>query len=168
MPTIIVRHSEQRDIGAVKQIYEGSKAYSGTLQLPFPSFEKWEKRLSALPEGFYSLVAEVDDAVVGHIGLETMPNPRRKHAASIGMAVRETFHGQGVGSNLLRSAIDLAENWLSITRIELIVYVDNDAAIELYRRYGFETEGRLIAYAFRNGMYVDAFQMAKVRTPEIS
>ena len=163
MQEIAIRHSKETDIDSIQKIYEGPKAYSGTLQLPFPSVEKWKKRLSDLPQGLHSLVAEVDGAIVGQIGLETMQNPRRKHVATIGMAVKDAYQNQGVGTKLLSSAIDLAENWLNISRVELTVYVDNDGAIALYKKQGFKIEGELIAYAFRNGQYVNVYQMAKIR-----
>jgi putative acetyltransferase len=163
MQEIKIRHSTEADIESIQKVYEGHTAYAGTLQLPFPSLEKWKKRLSDLPQGLHSLVAEVEGAVVGQLGLETMQNPRRKHVAAIGMGVKDSHHGQGVGTKLLSSAIDLAENWLNISRVELTVYVDNDRAIALYKKHGFKIEGELIDYAFRNGRYVNVYQMAKIR-----
>ena len=58
MQEIRVRHSEKEDIPAIKEIYEGESAYSGTLQLPYPSLKLWESRLENLSKGVYSLVAE--------------------------------------------------------------------------------------------------------------
>jgi putative acetyltransferase len=59
--------------------------------------------------------------------------------------------------------LDLADNWLDLTRIELSVYTDNAAGIVLYEKFGFEIEGTHRRYAFRNGEYVDAYSMARVR-----
>jgi putative acetyltransferase len=64
---------------------------------------------------------------------------------------------------LMRAALDLADNWLNLTRIELTVYVDNSSAVALYKRFGFEIEGTHRRYAFRNGEYVDAYSMARIR-----
>lgn len=68
-----------------------------------------------------------------------------------------------MGSRLLATAIELADNWLNIKRIELTVYVDNERAINLYRKFGFEVEGEAKAYAFRNGCFVDVYHMARIR-----
>jgi putative acetyltransferase len=163
MHDIVIRHSNEADIDSIRTIYEGPKAYSGTLQLPFPSAESWKKRLSNLPQGVYSLVAELGGELVGQIGLEAMQNPRRKHVATLGMAVKDSCQGQGVGTKLLTSAIDFAENWLDIRRVELTVYVDNDKAIALYKKLGFEIDGESIDYAFRNGRYINAYHMARLR-----
>jgi putative acetyltransferase len=45
------------------------------------------------------------------------------------MAVRDDWQGKGVGTALMEAALDLADNWLNLTRIELTVYVDNAAGI---------------------------------------
>jgi L-phenylalanine/L-methionine N-acetyltransferase len=66
---------------------------------------------------------------VGSLSLETSPTRwRMRHVGSIGMAVRDDWQGQGVGTALMEAALDLADNWLNLTRIELRVYVDNAAA----------------------------------------
>ncbi len=58
-----------------------------------------------------------------------------------------TVQGLGVGRALLKTVIDLADNWLNLKRIELTVYVDNERAINLYKKFGFEIEGESKAYA---------------------
>ena len=117
MPTITIRHSTAADAAAIQAVYAGPLAYSGTLQLPFPTLAKWEARVADVAPGHYSLVAEIDGEVVGQLGLQVMANPRRRHAASIGLAVKDAHQGRGVGSQLLAAAIDLAENWLALTRL---------------------------------------------------
>lgn len=160
---IEVRPTEQADIEQIRNLYAGTKAQAGTLQLPLPSLAMWQKRLTNIPSNVHSLVADLDGRIVGQLGLVIEDNPRRKHVASIGMAVHDDFQGQGVGSVILAAAIDLAENWLNISRIELTVYTDNEAGIALYKKLGFVEEGIAHQFAFRNGELVDALYMAKVR-----
>ncbi len=163
---IIIRHSEKKDIPAIKEIYGQHSCYSGTLQLPYPSFDKWGKFLSNMPENFHSLVAVVDDKILtqplAHLGMEVYTRPRRKHVANIGMAVSENSQGKGFGTALLKAALDMAENWIAVRRIELEVYTDNEAAIELYKKHGFKIEGTAKNYAFRNGKYADVYLMARL------
>ncbi len=164
MGQVIVRHAEPDDYQALHRIFSGPKAVAGTLQLPLPSAEAWRKRLAEPPEGLFLLAACVDGEVVGNLGLETHPHrPRMRHVGSIGMAVRDDWQGKGVGTALMEAALDLADNWLNLTRIELRVYVDNPAAVALYKRFGFEIEGTHRRLAFRNGGYVDAYSMARIR-----
>ncbi len=80
------------------------------------------------------------------------------------MMVDASHHGRGIGSRLLAAAIDLAENWLNVTRIELTVFVDNRAAIALYEKHGFRIEGESAEYALRDGAYAAVYHMARLRT----
>ena len=163
---ITVRHAEPEDYEALHRIFSGPKAVAGTLQLPFLSEETWRRRLAEPPEGLYSLVACVEGEVVGSIGLETSPTRlRMRHVGSIGMAVRDDWQGNGVGTALMGAALDLADNWLDLERIELRVYVDNAAGIALYENFGFEIEGTHRRLAFRNGEYVDAYSMGRLKGP---
>jgi putative acetyltransferase len=160
---VIVRRTEPEYYGSLQRIFSGPRAMAGTLQLPLPSAEIWRRRLSEPSEGSFSLVACVEDEVVGEISLLTSPTRwRMRHAASIGMAVRDDWQGQGVGTALMRAVLDLADNWLNLTRIELRVYTDNAPAIALYEKFGFEIEGTHRRIAFRNGEYVDGYSMARV------
>ncbi len=160
---ITVRHTEPDDYEALRRIFSGRKVIEGTLQLPFPSAEAWRKRLAEPPPGLYSLVACVEDEVVGSLGLEALSRPRMWHTGRIGMAVRDDWQGRGVGTTLMGAALDLADNWLGLTRVELSVYTDNAAGIALYEKFGFEIEGTHRRYVFRNGEYVDAYSMARLR-----
>jgi L-phenylalanine/L-methionine N-acetyltransferase len=164
---ITVRHAEPADYEALHRIMSGPKAAAGTLQLPLQPVEVWRRRLAEPPEGLFMLVACVEGEVVGNLGLHTSPNrPRIRHAGSIGMAVRDDWQGRGVGTALLRTALDLADNWLNLSRVELTVYSDNAAGIALYEKFGFETEGTHRRYAFRGGEYVDAYSMARIKPPK--
>ena len=57
------------------------------------------------------------------------------------MSVRDDWQGKGAGSTLLRAALDLADDWLGLSRIERHVYTDNAAGIALHEKFGFEIEG---------------------------
>jgi putative acetyltransferase len=63
----------------------------------------------------------------------------------------------------MRAGLELADNWLNLTRLELEVYSDNESGVRLYERFGFEREGTLRQHAFRDGRYVDSYVMARLR-----
>ena len=160
---MIVRRAEPGDYEALHRVFGGPRAMAGTLQMPLPSAQMWRERLSEPPDGLFSLVACVEEEVVGSLGLETSPTRwRMRHVATIGMAVRDDWQGRGVGAALMEAALDLADNWLGLSRVELTVYTDNAAAIGLYEKFGFEIEGTHRRYAFRDGAYVDAYSMARI------
>jgi L-phenylalanine/L-methionine N-acetyltransferase len=159
-----IRRAEPDDYGAVYEMFNSPEVFGGTLQLPFPSREQWRQRLAETVDGTYNLVAVAGDRVVGMLSVHTFPNrPRRRHVGSIGISVHAEWQGKGVGTALMRAGIELADNWLNLTRLELEVYTDNESAIRLYERCGFELEGTLRQHAFRNGRYVDSYIMARLR-----
>ncbi len=162
--TFLIRHAEPADVEAIVRIHAQPRAVRGTLQVPYPSVELWKKRLAAETPNARHLVACEGAEPVGFLGLwQPGRSPRRRHVAAIGMAVHDDWQRKGVGTVLTREAIELADNWLNVIRIELTVYTDNEPAIALYRKFGFRTEGTHQKYAFRDGQYVDAYAMARIR-----
>ena len=160
---LTIRRTEPSDYEAVAKIFTYPRVTWGTLQLPYPSVDAWRKRLAEPPDGLYALVACVDGEVVGQLGLQVVKSVRRRHVGDIGMMVRDDWHGKGVGTALMQAAVDLADKWLNLHRLELEVYVDNEPAIKLYKKFGFEVEGRRVDESFRDGAYVDTFMMARLR-----
>ena len=133
-----------------------------TRQLPYVSLDKREEWLSNLTQDDYMLVAEVDGGVVGNIDI-TRGKDRLAHVASLGMAVHDDYQDRGIGTALMEAVLDMADNWLNLKRVELDVYTDNLRAVHLYKKFGFEIEGVRKSLAFREGGYVDAYHMARVR-----
>ena len=137
-------------------------AIRGTLQLPFTSLESRQQRHAQPAAGITRLVAVIDGKVIGLAGLTRFEN-RRSHAGSIFMAVHDAYAGRGAGTALMAALVGQADNWLNLTRLELNVYPDNTRAIALYERFGFEHEGLMRNYAWRDGAYVDSIAMARLR-----
>ena len=158
-----IRRTEPSDYEAICHIFSFPKVVWGTLQLPFPSVDAWRKRLAEPQEGYFSLLACVEKEVVGQLGLQSPNSPRRRHVGQIGMMVRDDWQDKGAGSALMRAAVDLADKWLNLSRLELEVYTDNEPAIRLYKKFGFVIEGKLVSYAYRDGQYVDTYAMARLR-----
>ena len=133
----------------------------GTLRLPYQSLEETRTFIEHRAAGRVGIVALVEDRIVGTAGLERLDG-RRNHAAHLGMGVHDDYAGRGIGTALLRALLDTADNWMNLKRLELTVFVDN-APVALYERHGFTTEGTFRAYAFRDGVFVDAYAMARIR-----
>ncbi|HMM28795.1 MAG: GNAT family N-acetyltransferase [Chloroflexota bacterium] len=159
---VIIRGQEAEDWEDVAAIFEGERVVAGTLQLPYQSRDAIRDRIENPRPDIRVLVAVVEGRVVGTLGLH-FSRGRQAHMAHLGMMVHDSYQGQGIGAALLEAAVTLAERWLAITRLELTVYTDNEPALALYRKFGFEIEGTLRDYAFRDGRYVDAYLMARLR-----
>jgi L-phenylalanine/L-methionine N-acetyltransferase len=165
-PPILIRRPRVEDAAAMVAIMGDLDVLSGLLQLPYPTLATWTKRIEEMPAGPTSaelfIVAERGGEVVGNAGVHAPAHVRRRHAATIGMAVATQAQGQGVGTALMRAIVDWADGWAQLLRLELTVYADNAAALALYRKFGFEVEGTHRAYAIRDGVYVDALAMARL------
>jgi putative acetyltransferase len=162
---ITVRRSTPRDASALARIMGDPEVLPNLMQLPYTSTEVWERRLADndVPgKTDLSLVAERDGSVVGSAGLHPAPQTRRRHVAMLGISVAREAQGQGVGHALMQAMVDYADHWAQLLRIELTVFVDNERAIALYRRFGFVHEGTFRAYALRHGVYVDTHAMARL------
>lgn len=163
---ITVRRAALADAAALARIMGDPAVFAGLMQLPFTSEEVWKARLA----DFYApgkpdlmLVAERDGAVVGSAGVHPVGQAlRRRHVLTLGISVAREAQRQGVGSALMAAICDYADRWAGALRIELTVYADNAPAIALYRKFGFDEEGRHRAYALRDGVYVDALAMARL------
>jgi putative acetyltransferase len=160
---IMIRKAEPSDAEAIRKCYTTPLVVRNTLQLPYRSLESVLELMNKSGDGDHILVAAVDGEVVGVIGLHTFSRPRVNHRGEIGMMVRDDWQGKGVGTAMMRAIIDLADKWLNLARIELTVYTDNEPGIALYRKFGFEIEGTLRKYAFRDGEFVDAYAMARIK-----
>ena len=163
MEGLRIRAMEPEDSLAITVLFNQRRVAAGTLQFPMTSAFERQTRYKQSPT-LRILVAELDSEIIGQGALHLYEG-RRKHVGSLGMAVDESYQGLGVGTNLMEALMDLADDWYNLVRVELQVYTDNAAGMRLYEKFGFVTEGTHHAYAFREGCYVDALTMARVRVP---
>jgi RimJ/RimL family protein N-acetyltransferase len=132
-----------------------------------PGFDREERReriLAAIGgERTTHLVAEGPDGqVVGHLGLEVAPYG----VAGFGMAVAQAWRGRGAGTALVDEAVQTARR-LGAHKVSIQVWPHNGAALRLYARHGFVTEGRLRRhYPRRNGELWDALILGLVLDEE--
>ena len=149
--TWTLRRARPTDAEAFARMMQEHEVFRQLLQLPFPDAELWRNRLSSQnapnsPE--LHLVAEVQGEVIASAGLHPVgAQLRRRHVMALGMSVATPWQGRGVGSALMT---------------ELCSYADNLPAQALYRKFGFELEGRQRAFALRDGEYVDSLMMARL------
>lgn len=150
-------------VPGVCALYNAQTVARQVLQMPYQSADIWRKRLDPDNERRVSLVALHDGTVVGQGSLEQFSRIRRSHCGALGMGIAENWQGQGIGRQLLTALLEVADNWMKLHRVELTVYADNHAAVILYEKLGFETEGLLRDYAIRDGQFTDALTMARIR-----
>jgi putative acetyltransferase len=161
--TVLIRSAEPEDARAISALLGQRGTFEGTLQLPDAPIASRVELLQRTDPQSCRLVAVAGQALVGMANLHIQqPSPRRSHVRGLGIAVDTQWQGRGIGRKLMTRLLDWADNWGAVTRIELWVHVDNEAAIALYRSLGFVEEGRHKAYALKNGRYVDSLSMARL------
>lgn len=161
---ITVRPATEDDAEAFAKVFADRSASNGTLQHPYTSPEVWSTRLAGnVGTRQVVLAAVVNGRVVGNAGVHAVSdNPREKHVCSLGISIAHRYQGRGVGRALMNACLDYADHWANYARVELTVHADNARAIKLYESLGFQHEGRLRDFSFREGGYVDALFMGRL------
>lgn len=162
LPGLVVRAARATDAEGVAAIAALPGYQYGTLRLPYRSPEETRRFLEGIGPDDLALVAERDGAILGQAGWQRFKG-WRNHVAVIGMGVHDDHAGRGIGTALLAALVDAADRWYAIRRLELSVFPDNEAALRLYRRFGFIEEGRSRQDTFREGRYSDVLRMARLR-----
>ncbi|MCL1906121.1 MAG: GNAT family N-acetyltransferase [Clostridiales bacterium] len=164
----IIRPARVEDALGINELRRMPGVFENILGIPSESLQKNEDFLRNMDANSHHFVAIIPDEaglekVIGMAGLTVFANPRRRHGADLGMMVHKDYQGQGVGKKLIETLLDMADNWLMLVRVELGVYTDNERAINMYKKYGFEPEGIKRKDAVRSGQYVDVLMMARIK-----
>lgn len=156
-----VRRAVPADVDAVVDMYVAVVEEGRWLgsQAPVDREAQYDRFMQEATSGdAVSLVAVVDDEIVGHARVDLAPY----RVAGLGMMVDARWRGRGVGGALVRAAIDAARQ-LGAHKMALQVWPHNTAARRLYVRHGFVEEGVLRRhYPRRNGELWDAVIMGLV------
>ncbi|MCG8566570.1 MAG: GNAT family N-acetyltransferase [Desulfobacterales bacterium] len=162
--SIRVRRASQADYEEIIEIYSFESVISQTSQLPYGSREFWMNFYKEKSDHSIELVVMYDNRVVGHMGILLETSPRRKHVGRFGLAVHPRYQGKGCGTALMAELINMADNWLNLTRLELEVSSENRVAIDLYEKFGFDMEGTAVDALFFRGRYLDSYHMARINS----
>lgn len=145
---LLVRNAVASDARALRDIMQRTHAETDYLRsYPDEQSADDEQEARSLAEMERSddeveLVAVVDGKIVGSAGV-TAVGSRRKvaHRACFGISVLKEQWGMGIGRALMEACIDCARR-AGYAQLELEVVADNERAVSLYRRAGFEEYGR--------------------------
>jgi putative acetyltransferase len=162
---ILIRPIRIEDAVTINEIRRMDGVMENTLGLKSDRIVKSEDFIKNLGGNAPILVAEIVEnsqkKVVGLCGLHLELSPRMRHSASLGISVSADYQGMGIGLKLMEAILDLADNWLMLVRVELSVFTDNEKAMALYSKMGFEIEGTKKYAVIRNGKYIDEHIMGR-------
>lgn len=105
-------------------------------------------------------IAVEDDEIIGYLGISRSHLSKLKHTAKFTVGVLDDYKRQGVATKL----IAFAENWAKekdIKRLEMTVITEDEPAIALFEKTGFEEEGTRKNSVNVNDQYYDEIFMAK-------
>lgn len=87
---------------------------------------------------------------------------RLQHWGEFGISVQKKYWNMGIGHSLLNYLMDWAEDGGTVRKIDLMVREDNLSAIALYKKMGFEVEGRIRRAMRVDGIFYDFLYMGKL------
>jgi RimJ/RimL family protein N-acetyltransferase len=152
---------ERRHVAGFHKLLDAvarERRYLAFLEAP-PVAETRRFVLKNLRSGAPQFVAVDEGRVVGWCDVTRKPREAMRHSGTLGMGVAATHRGRGVGAELLRTTLEAALA-RGLSRIELVVRIDNEPAIALYQRFGFEVEGRQRDALRVDGVPYDTLLMA--------
>jgi RimJ/RimL family protein N-acetyltransferase len=82
-----------------------------------------------------------------------------KHKAELSMTVHDGYQDKGIGTAILKHLLEIAKV-KGLRKVGLTVNTDNDKAIHLYKKVGFEIEGKLAEEHYYDGKFKDVYRMA--------
>lgn len=163
---LMIRPLHPTDINDLYEIITDPRVISTLIHVPSMEFQDEETWITNKKPGSHRLVAELDGKVIGSAGITQNLRARLTHSGSFGLMVHADYWGRGIGKALTAAALDLADNWLGLMRVELEVFAENTAASHIYEKFGFEIEGtRKMAMFGGDGRFHDEHVMARLNNP---
>lgn len=166
LENIVIRPVHPDDAADLYEIIRNPAVTRTLIQVPSMEFRETLQWIKKPPPGTHRLVADVRGKAVASGSLIQNQRPRLVHSGRIGLMVDSGHWNQGVGSAVVAALLNLADNWLNLRRLELDVFTHNPAAIHLYEKFGFVSEGIRRCVVFGEGRWLDEIEMARLRNPE--
>lgn len=101
---------------------------------------------------------EIENKIVGMCSIEGINKIRIKHRVDMAITVLKNYWGNKIGEKLIDYAIEYCKS-NCIKKIELTVRIDNERALKLYKKFGFEIEGEIKNFIYLNGNYYNCYYM---------
>lgn len=107
--------------------------------------------------------AEVNGTIAATASINMIGEAKKlQHRGELGIAVLKEFYRKGIASALMETLLKKAKG-IGYRYIELEVVEENDAAVSLYRKFGFEEFGRNPGmFLLNDGRELGALYMRKV------
>lgn len=106
------------------------------------------------------ILALIDGEIAASAGLSCVMNMQKySHRAIFGVSVQKRYWNLGIGTILITELIEAAEK-AGYEQLELEVVCENEQAVRLYRKLGFEIYGtRERSFKYKDGTYSSDYLM---------
>lgn len=137
-----VRQGRPEDARALAELFAAvAEERDGIATEPPVDVDARTRQFAASIDGTIVAVVVAAGDLIGSLHVDAA----RSGVGELGMAVALPWRGRGVGSALLSAAIEKARSE-GLHKFSLEVFPHNDAAIALYRKFGFVEEGRRLKH----------------------
>jgi RimJ/RimL family protein N-acetyltransferase len=161
-----LRNPGSNDAGAVLQHMVQTSGetdfmarYSDEINMSEAEERAYLARLESDPKAIL-ISAIVDQNIVATAGFNPVASYEKyRHRAEFGISVKKSYWGMGIGSVLLAAIIESAKT-VGFEQLELEVVTNNDRAVTLYKKHGFQIYGtRKNSFRYRSGAYASEHLM---------
>jgi len=166
---VVIRPARPEDAeGIVESVNQVGREKIYILTEEFPlSVEEEREYLKGLDRDHnLFLVAETGGRIVGAVGVfqdRGGASPKTRHLCSVGIHLLREYRGLGIGTRLLELAVEWARA-RGYLKIDASIFATNAASLALFRKLGFEEEGRRPRQFLVEGEFVDEVLMGKLLT----
>ena len=105
------------------------------------------------------LVAENDSEIVGTAVFSSYSKPRLAHRGEISISVKKSMWGKHIGTRFMEEILFFAKETAHVDILSLEVRCDNERAIALYQKFGFEIVGAFDGFMRINGQDISCYMM---------
>ncbi|MFW9995222.1 MAG: GNAT family N-acetyltransferase [Candidatus Odinarchaeota archaeon] len=157
-PVKIVEY-EKKLLTAVIEMYRQFDDRVLDYALPPYTPDKIRRYLFTHDEDWFNYLAVSSDQIVGHLQVHRFTDVRRSHVCEFFIYIHQDYHDLGIGKTMIMQMIERARK-KKVKKIKLACFADNERAINVYKKMGFQIEARLEKEFFRKGEYLDKLYMS--------
>lgn len=159
--TMTVREANEDDAEAIKNVVN-SVASEKYYVVPERSREDWDEAIREIKnrKGLI-IVTQLDEKTVGMAHLVRGKFEKNKHVGFLGISILKEFRKIGIGTAMMQYIMEWARRQKGLEKVSLTVFSTNEAAINLYRTFGFQIEGMSKRQYRIEGKYIDETIMGK-------
>lgn len=103
------------------------------------------------------LIGKIDNEIVAQLFLQRSTK-EFAHIGGIGISVSKQHWGKSIGAHMMLAAMEWAKAH-NITKIQLQVRADNQRAVQLYKKLGFDIESTITKAIKIDNVYFDDYIM---------